>query len=330
MSTVMNEENTVNQPYYIEDDEADTTAAPVEKKGDEVVDLGAKSDIQVEVEDDTPAEDQGRTPLPDDLRDDLEEDAEQYSKSVQKRINQMRKSMHDERRDKEAAQRERDEANTMAGNMYQNTQRMQSQLNQGALWAVEQARERGLLAESAAKTKLQVAIEEGDVEAQAEAQSLLGQAQQFQTQVAQMQIPVAPQPQREYAPRQASPEQAYDPAPQQAPVDTRAQAWIDKNSEWFDKDVEMTQFAMGVHQSLVNDGVSTASDDYYRRIEKRLSEVYPDKFSGGRQPSTVVAAAGRSPQGKRVVLTRSEVAVAESMGITKEEYAREKLKMGYV
>lgn len=89
----------------------------------------------------------------------------------------------------------------------------------------------------------------------------------------------------------------------------------------------MTSFALGVHKKLVDEGVSPNSDEYYERIDARMRTVFPDKFGNKkRQSSTVVAPVGRSPKGKRVVLTQTQVALAKRLGITPEAYARELVK----
>jgi hypothetical protein len=68
-------------------------------------------EIELEIEDDTPEEDRGREPLPKDLVEELEADElEDYSDKVKTRLKQMKKVYHDERRAKETADRERQEA----------------------------------------------------------------------------------------------------------------------------------------------------------------------------------------------------------------------------
>lgn len=327
MTTNALEEAPINEPHYIEDD--DDTGFPEPEEKAEIAAPSDTTELEVEVEDDTPADDQNRAPLPDDIRNGLEEDTEEYSKGVKERIAQMRKAYHDERRAKEASERYAAEAGSVAQQAYNEATNLRGQLSQGAVWAVEQARGRGQLAENMAKQKLKSAIEEGDVDAQTEAQSEISQAQAFQAQVAQMNPNVYQQPQQQVAPQQ-QPVYAQNQQPQQAPVDTRAQAWADKNSEWFGKDEKMTGLAMGTHQELINEGVSPTSDEYYQRIEKEMSQAFPSKFGGSKQPQTVVAPAGRSPQGRKVTISASEARLAETLGLTKAQYAREKLRMGNV
>jgi hypothetical protein len=61
-------------------------------------------DFEIEEEDDTPLEDRGKAPLPDDIVEQLENDTlEDYSERVKQRMAQLKKVYHDERRAKESA-----------------------------------------------------------------------------------------------------------------------------------------------------------------------------------------------------------------------------------
>ena len=76
----------------------------------EVEKAQTSDDIEIKFEDDTPPEDRGRKPLPKDIVDELDKDSlEEYSDKVKKRLGQMKKVWHDERREKEAALREKEE-----------------------------------------------------------------------------------------------------------------------------------------------------------------------------------------------------------------------------
>ena len=68
-------------------------------------------DFEIEEEDDTPKADRGRDPLPKEVVEELEQDElTDYSERVKQRMAQLKKVWHDERREKEAADRERQEA----------------------------------------------------------------------------------------------------------------------------------------------------------------------------------------------------------------------------
>jgi hypothetical protein len=82
-------------------------------------------DFEIEIEDDTPPEDRGREPLPVSLKEELEkDDLEVYDDEVKQKLKQMRKVYHDERREKEAALREQQEAVALAQKYMGENQRM--------------------------------------------------------------------------------------------------------------------------------------------------------------------------------------------------------------
>jgi mono/diheme cytochrome c family protein len=71
--------------------------------------------FEVEIEDDTPSEDRRREPMPKPLIEELEQDElDQYDEGVKQKLKQMRKVWHDERREKETALREQQEAIELA------------------------------------------------------------------------------------------------------------------------------------------------------------------------------------------------------------------------
>lgn len=323
-------DNPGKQVYMDEDDgdiEVELEAPKAKKAAPKVEDQD--DDLEVEIVDDTPPEDRNRKPLPEDKVKELEEDSdvEEYSEKVKKRINEMRKAWHDERRAREASQRERDEAVRIAQMAYQERQQYLQQLQQGETWALEQAKRRVELEVEAAKAAYRTAYESGDTDKVVEAQAALNNAvYQFQ-QVSGLtpryqQAPVQ-KPEAMVNSPQAQPQPQQYRAPEPEP---RARQWNDEN-KWFGEDDEMTSFALGVHQKLIRDGVDPRSEEYYERIDARMREVFPAKFGvKKRQPSTVVAPVGRSPKGKKVVLTQTQVALAKRLGITPEAYARELVK----
>ena len=114
------------------------------------------------------------------------------------------------------------------------------------------------------------------------------------------------------------------------------QGWL-KENPWFGEDAEMTSFAYGVHEKLVRqEGVDPRTDDYYKKINDRMRDVFPGKFGGskgmdsptaGTRTSTVVAPARRSDGPRRKVqLTSTQVALARRLGLSPEQYAKQLLK----
>jgi hypothetical protein len=306
----------------------------------------SQDDLELEIVDDTPPEDRNRKPLPDEVVEELEQDAaEDYSAKVKQRIDQMKKAWHDERRAKEAAARERQAAVDYAQRLQAERDRLRNDISSGETWALDQAKQRATLQLDAAKRKYRDAYEQGDSEALADAQQELAQAT-YQAEQANLLAPrYANQnvsAQQNNALQQSS-QQVYNNQ-QQPPVrapepDSKALDWGQRN-KWFGEDDEMTSFALGVHQKLVKDGVPPSTDEYYERLDARIREVFPSRFEDAqpqaepeppkrkkRQPSTVVAPAGRTPKGKKVVLTQSQVAMAKKLGISPEAYAREVQKL---
>ena len=88
--------------------------------------------FEIEVEDDTPEEDRGRQPMPKQLVENLEKDElEAYDDEVKSKLKQMRKVWHDERREKEAALREQQEAIAVAKRLMEENKRIKGILSSG-------------------------------------------------------------------------------------------------------------------------------------------------------------------------------------------------------
>ena len=181
-----------------------------------------------------------------------------------------------------------------------------------------------------AKLRLKRAIEEGDINAQADAQSILARAtldaERAKIQKEQLEIQA-----QQFAQQREIPQPTYDRAPAAAPApqpDAKAQGWAEKN-EWFGKDEAMTYTAFAVHRKLVEqEGYDPKSDEYYDEIDRQIREQFPNKFEVEKSKKTVdqtVAPALKSisNKGKRTVrLTPSQVAIAKKLGVPLEEYAK--------
>jgi len=137
----------------------------------------ADDGFKVEVIDDTPPEDRGRVPLPKDVVDELDkDDLEEYSEKVKKRLSQMKKVWHDERRAKEAAAREKEEALKFAQAQYQENQRLKQRLGTGEKAYIQEVTKSANTELAIAKEKLKMAYESGDAEKIAEAQEAMTDA----------------------------------------------------------------------------------------------------------------------------------------------------------
>jgi hypothetical protein len=302
------------------------------KKDNEVPVESKADDFDLEIEDDTPAQDRGREPLPKDVVDELENDnLEDYSERVKQRLAQMKKVWHDERRAKESADREREEAIKFAQHVAHENKKLKSTLSTGEeeyVKAVSSSLEQQFIM---AQRDYREAYDSGDTDKIINAQTRMNDAQMRFSQMQQY------KPQYNKA-LQEEENDVYIPQsrPQVTKPDNKALNWQEKN-DWFGKDEEMTSLALGVHEKLVRSGIDPHSDEYYRRIDSTMQKRFPENFgdatlnedkpSQRTKPSTVVAPATRSTAPKKVRLTKTQVALAKKFGLTPEQYARETLKL---
>jgi len=326
---------------YPDDDEIPGAQATEEKEvgtkkaqSDNEVKIEAKvqDELDLEIEDDTPPEDRNRDPLPKEVVEEVEnDDLTSYSDKVKTRLSQLRKMHHDERRAKEAADRERHEAIKFAQQLADENRKLKTTLSSGEATYIQTLKESLENELSIAKRDYGEAYDSGDRDKIIEAQSKMNDTQlrlaQANNYVTQFKTPLQ-EPEKDVYIQQ---NQQSIPKP-----DSKALDWQDKN-EWFGKDDEMTSLALGLHQKLVSSGISPTSDEYYRRIDSTMQKRFPEYFGDATldeekpaertKPSNVVAPATRSTAPKKVRLTKTQVALAKKFGLTPEQYARETLKL---
>lgn len=284
-------------------------------------DLAADDDdFEIDVVDDTPPEDRGRKPgePPEEV---TEEELGQYSEKVKKRIQRFTKGYHDERRAKEAALREREEAVRLAEKIVNENKRLREQMSQSQEALLEQAKQAVEMELEKSKRAYKEAYESGDADAIIEAQEALTTAKMKSERVNNFKLNTL---QSEEDTVKSDP--VSTPS---TPVDIRAQSW-QRNNPWFGSDDEMTSFALGLHSKLVKQGIDPKSDEYYEKIDSRMRQVFPDQFeeeqepvSKPRQKANVVAPATRSTAPKKIVLTQTQVALAKRLGVPLEIYAKQ-------
>jgi hypothetical protein len=291
-------------------------------------------EFEVQVEDDTPPEDRGRVPLPKEVVNELEnDDLEEYSDKVKKRLSQMKKVWHDERREKERAYREREEALRFAQLREQEIRQLKQRLGNGEKAYIHEVTKAANNDLATAKERLRQAYESGDAEKITDAQEALTEAKLKIKQYENFR----PSLQDEESGVQQTQQYQVPPAPQPA-VDPKAEAWKDKNP-WFGTDEEMTALALGLHEKLVRSGVDPRSDDYYDRVNATMRKRFPDYFEeeptqtkqeekpARTKPANVVAPVTRSSAPRQVRLTPTQVALAKKLGLSNEQYARELMKL---
>ena len=266
------------------DEYANTPAEPeVEAKSE-------PDELDIEVVDDTPKADRNRKPSepPADVTDD---ELEGYSEKVRNRIKHFSKGYHDERRAKEAALRERQELESLAQRLVEENKTLKGDVGTTREALLDQAKRVVDSELNGAKIAYKDAYESGDADRLLEAQEHLTTAK------------------------------------------LKAEAWVEENSSWFHVDDEMTAYAMGLHQKLVKGGVDPRTDEYYETIDARMRKVFPEEFDDvveqlepqetRKQSANVVAPATRSTAPNKVTLTKTQVALANRLGVPLEEYARQ-------
>jgi len=284
-------------------------------------------ELEIEIEDDTPAADRGRKPSkpPEEVTDD---ELENYSDKVKGRIKHLSKGYHDERRAKETALREREELENYARNLMSENNKLKGTVDTNHNTLIQSAKKQVQGEMAMAKGRYKVAYESGETDAILEAQTELNTAQIRMEKVnglkpkkvGALQPPTTPvQPQVKTPPANAQ-------------RDEKAESWRDDNSSWFGEDDEMTALAYGLHHKLTKEGVDPTSDAYYEKINSRMRQVFPDRFDDGiedqpegskKKSSNVVAPATRSTSPKKVTLNQSQVAIAKRLGISLEDYAKQ-------
>ena len=278
-------------------------------------------EFEIEVVDDTPDPDKGRKPLEEPVNEVTDDELSKYDEGVQKRIKKLSHGYHDERRAKEAALREREEALKFAQQIIHENNNLKKNLGANETLLVGSAKQNAEMALDQARAKYKAAYDAGDADQIVAAQEELTQAKLRLDKVENFKPTSLQEPETPVnIPK-------FAPEPQ---VDSKALAWQRQN-QWFGRDEEMTSFALGLHEKLVKNGVDPTSDDYYERLNGRLRQVFPENFSDGvekqeekpkRTSSNVVAPASRSVAPKKITLTQTQVALAKKLRIPLEAYAR--------
>jgi hypothetical protein len=299
--------------------------------------------LEIEIEDDTPPEDRGRKPMKEKVEDPTDEELASYDEKVQARIKKFTRGYHDERRAKEQAVREREATETYAKQIIEENKKLQQQISSGSKVLIEQSQSSAQLELDAAKKKYKEAYEQADVDALTEAQAEIAKATLRMDRASGMK-PIEVD-EKEYAPAQ----------PEPAKVSPRTQKWLNRNSDWWGQDDEMTMTAMGLDRKLQKEyGADyVGTEEYFQTIDKTMRKRFPEHFDSEQsyeedepppkkrtsEPvdeeyeddpprratriTSPVAPAARSTPPNRIRLKASEAAQARRLGVPIEEYARQ-------
>ena len=294
--------------------------------------------IEVEIEDDTPEPDRGRKPMKEPVEEPTEDELSSYDEKVQQRIKKFTRGYHDERRAKEEALREREAAERMTKQLWEQNRKLQEQVSLGSKAYIEQSKSSAEMEFENAKKKYKEAYESGDSDAVVDAQADVSRATLNLDKVQNMRPLQVEENDVQIQQRSTA-----------APTTDRDNRWMSKNT-WFGTDPEMTASALGLHQKLAKEQGAgfIGTDDYYKRVDatmrRRFPEYYDDTQSyeddapskkasepvyedepprRATKPANVVAPASRSTPPNRIRLKASEAAIARRLGVPLEEYAKQ-------
>ena len=312
-------------------DEMEDQGKPVDTSVDTTED---DEEFSVEIVDDTPKEDRNRKPLDPEAKEQLEalDESDEYSKNVKDKFAQYKKAWHEERRAKEAALREQQEALKAAQAILDENKRLKEAIQYGEKELNESYKSTAKAELEKAKREYKEAYDSGDSDRLLEAQEQLTKAQikldkskKFKKVVQNTENDVQIQ---------------QRPAAQQQ-MDPKVAEWVSRN-QWFVDPAKksMRKYAEGVHEELQEKyGMGfVGTDEYYKSIDKEVKRRFPEEFGEvvrndeDEKPqrtklSTVVAPAKRSTSSKKIVLTKTQVALSKKLGLSPEQYARELSKL---
>jgi hypothetical protein len=308
-----------------------------EEKNAQEVDIQIEGDeVEVKIVDDTPQEDQFATPpLDDETQQELEkaDESEEYSKNVKVKFKQYKKAWHDERRAKESALREQQEALTVAERILDENKRLKSMIHTGEKELISTYQSSAEMELDKAERNYREAYDSGDSDKVLAAQKELVRAE--------MKLDKAKnfKPTVQVDENRVQTTQTNQPATQQ--MDPKVANWVSNNPWFVDRHkLAMRKYAEGVHEELAEryGRGYIGTDEYYGSIDKEVRKRFPEEFASTTnnveeekpqrtKPSTVVAPAKRSTAPKQVVLTKTQVALAKKLKLTNEQYAREMMKL---
>jgi len=309
---------------------------PEEKKKDNVTEQPTE-DKTYENERETKLEDGGST---DDtveesnesvaVQDDKQEDTEKkkelddYSDGVKRRIAKLTKKMREAERREEAA-------TIYARSVLSEQEKLKSRLVKLDTSYVSEMEGRVKSGMEAAVAKLAKAREENNLQAEVAASAEISRLGYEEARLADMKTKASAK-----AEEPAPQEEQFQVPQQPRRVDPKAQEWADKNT-WFNQDRIMTEGAKVIHRQMTEEeGYDPIShpEEYYMEIDRRIALEFPHKFAKNKEettnkPTQTVASATRSSKTGRKTqrLTPSEVAIAKKLGVSLDEYAKQKRLM---
>jgi hypothetical protein len=293
-------------------------SAPVQEF--EVKEETVREVVKEEPSSSTPATRVEKQETGDEKQETKKDELEDYSEGVQRRIAKLTKKMRE-------AERQREEALTYAQAVKAEKELLTKRFSSLETTSLQDKEAKIKSALEAAKGKLGLAREAGDIAIEVEAQREIAKLGYEEARLDEMKSIATNEQAKKTIANVAIPKQEYTQTTTGSP---RAESWGAKN-RWFGTDKPMTYTAFDIHKTLVDEeGYDTESDEYYTEIDRRIRLEFPHKFDKNAttettKPVQVVASAKRStkPGRKTVRLTPSQVAIAKKLGVPLEEYAKQ-------
>ena len=272
--------------------------------------------------------------------EDVSGELKDTSDRVQRRINKLTY-------DRKEAERVRDEALGYAQNVTFERDIFKNKLSGQETFTLSEAEQRNKSQMVEAKSALRRAREEDDIDSEIEATELIGKLSADGSNIQRAKINVSRARERaensNIAPNVGVPGPPPAVAPPEAELDPKAVGWANKTS-WFGEHEGMTDYAMKQHFKMLEEGFDPQSDEYYAEVENRVEGMFPHMFQkrapagngasatpGRKRSGQTVAPAGNTygsaTKSNKTVVTTSEQAVAQGLGISNEAYAREKARL---
>lgn len=318
-------------------DTTDDVALPGAAGDDGEVQLSTGADIDVDVVDDVPERDRNARPMQRPVEEPTDDELAQYSQGVQRRIKDLTHARHDERRKREALEREHQASVQLVRAMQAENARLAKIVQDGSKQFGEMSAAAADAKLADARRALKEANESFDTDKIVAAQEQLAEALHVSREAKNFKLPVV-QSQEDVVQTATS-----QPTASAAQLDPKTSAWMQKN-RWFTapEHVAATSYALGLDKELRDSGYDPRTDEYFEQVDARMKKRFPELYSGESQTAddarsqrpqqrdrgSAVAPAVRTTSKRRVTLSASQVALCTKLGITPQQYAAELIASG--
>ena len=316
-------EEDLNEEIEVEIDEEGHIESPSEEQPAPEPET-PETEKEEEVED-KPEEEEDSTELEPESEEEESDDKKVYGKRAEKRIKRLVKQRKELQEKLEALEKEKQQ-------FQEEREELAGRTAESELEAVKQYGNRLKAQEKEILATLKDAKAQGDVDREIEATDKLASVKAEALIVKQYEQRAG----RTSTTKKVSAEETAKKLEEKVALpDRRAVQWQKRNS-WFGGNDQsqkiMTQAAMVIHKELIEEGVypDADPDEYYSELDARIRTEFPEKFKAEKSAKKVQVVAGgtrTSPSGKqKVTLSKSEVETANKLGVSLQDYAKQKMR----